>query len=516
MMKEQQRNERRRVRERKQYQGQHGQKRQRPSVCVWPFFCEEDSQFQQPPAAALSDSMDEDDDESSGYNMEEDGFALQLMDVDAITANSSLSSSRAGFVEDEMLSSSSTTILHKAARGYNAGRRFFWSSNKNLGDDSIDPHSECLLSFPSTNSNNGGDALRIGPCSSEDAWIWHVNRDGILVRGLTKSERRRKKRRWGSGSVAGRVLRSAEDELGSKGVGCIHRANSTAAILRPCNDDGKKEDATKVGFSLVRYPSASSKVIPQSSTGGNDEDPLSLWAPWTTLEGPGSTEGTIDTSSSETAPTKMEGKEEQHLPTSRTNSQNHASGSKQRQVEVKSTESMLRTTLATGGSSKSQNTAKTSASHIRDAPFAMQGLSFNGQRGDDAVKKSGGGSNTPGISKPRVDESVGLSKSSLLHKPRPSQARRQLPNDLGTLEGGNEEVDSNPHRPRKIPKHPYIEASNEGIWKDPLTSLEYPTDLCDYLGQSKKEAGRHTLMGVGQYYRTAFNIKVSESEIMQC
>jgi hypothetical protein len=68
--------------------------------------------------------------------------------------------------------------------------------------------------------------------------------------------------------------------------------------------------------------------------------------------------------------------------------------------------------------------------------------------------------------------------------------------------------DSSPHPPRKIPVHPYIQSSKDFVWVDPLTSLEYPTGLCSYLGQNKKEAGRHTLMGVGQYYRTAFNIKV--------
>jgi hypothetical protein len=61
---------------------------------------------------------------------------------------------------------------------------------------------------------------------------------------------------------------------------------------------------------------------------------------------------------------------------------------------------------------------------------------------------------------------------------------------------------------RKIQVHPYIEASKDDMWTDPKTGLVYRTDLCNYLGHDRKEVGRHTLTGVGQYMKTAFNIKV--------
>ena len=73
----------------------------------------------------------------------------------------------------------------------------------------------------------------------------------------------------------------------------------------------------------------------------------------------------------------------------------------------------------------------------------------------------------------------------------------------------------------RIPIHPYIELSvysnNVGgggkktnYWEDPKTGLRYPTDLSSYLGHDRKVTGRHTLVGVGQYTRTVFNIKVRE------
>jgi hypothetical protein len=177
--------------------------------------------------------------------------------------------------------------------------------------------------------------------------------------------------------------------------------------------------------------------------------------------------------------------EEDHLPRSRTLSHN----ANNRKVEVKSSASMLHASL---DPLRPQKLETTSASHIRDAPFAMNGVAFYEQRGrrDEMTTE---GSTT--LSKPRDRKST----STLLHKP---------PLHTGSPGEWNDDHDSNPHRPRKIPTHPYIQSSKDFVWVDPLTSLEYPTDLCSYLGQDKKEAGRHTLMGVGQYYRTAFNIKV--------
>jgi len=61
---------------------------------------------------------------------------------------------------------------------------------------------------------------------------------------------------------------------------------------------------------------------------------------------------------------------------------------------------------------------------------------------------------------------------------------------------------------KRMQTHPYLKSAKDGRWNDPLTSLEYPTDLCHYLGHTRKEAGRHTLVGVGQYTRTVFKVRV--------
>lgn len=431
------------------------------SVCVWPFFCEKNSPILQPTHYGF--------DEIFGFEYDVDaeveGFALQLTDLDAAAANSSL------FVG-----------------GMAKERRSFWNTNS---DKEVRSQDECLLSY--SPSRRGGQheqqqqpTLRLGPCQSEEAWVWHVNRDGILVRGLTKTELRKRKNRWRLGKAAA----TSRSDVAAN-MGCVRR-NSTSASLLPCNNDLKRgiQDGSKsnslVEFSLVRYPSAISKVNQHQTTSvsspndGNDSS-SSSWEPWKGLDGasmllPGGDKLEEKVAISE---------EEDHLPRSRTISQNV----KNRKVEVKSTASMLHASL---DPIRPQQSETTSASHIRDSPIAMNGVSFHQQRSkreEMAVK----GSSTPSIAKPRLQ-----TEAKLLHKPPHNPASGDR----------NDDHHSNPHPPRKIPVHPYIQSSKDFVWVDPLTSLEYPTDLCSYLGQNKKEAGRHTLMGVGQYYRTAFNIKV--------
>jgi hypothetical protein len=64
------------------------------------------------------------------------------------------------------------------------------------------------------------------------------------------------------------------------------------------------------------------------------------------------------------------------------------------------------------------------------------------------------------------------------------------------------------HKRRRLETHPYLAAAKNNVWTDPQTGLEYPTDLCAYLGHDLKKAGRHTLTGVGYYTKTVLNIKV--------
>ena len=431
------------------------------SICVWPFFCEKNSQF------SLPTRYDFDEIFGYRYDVEDEieGFALQLTDLDAAAANSSLFS---GAMMKE--------------------RRLFWNkSSSNI----VDHQDECLLSYDRGESQK--PLLKMGSCLSENAWVWNVNQDGVLVRGLTKTELRKRNSSWRL--FAGKASSASRSKFVSD-LGCVHRDSISASLL-PCSHNTKNRveagSGSIVEFSLVRYPSTTPKANQQSNTvPTNDINESSSWEPWKTLDGASMLlpSGKIEISAEE-----QEEKSTEHLPRSRTTS--HIA--KNRKVEVKSTASMLHASL---DPIRVQRQETTSASHIRNAPIAMNGVAFHEQRGrhiDSAMEPSA----HPSSAKPRLKKMPTIkgneaSKSTLLHKP---------PHHSGSRER-NDDHDSNPYRPRKIPIHPYIQSSKDFVWVDPLTSLEYPTDLCTYLGHNKKEAGRHTLMGVGQYYRTAFNIKV--------
>lgn len=413
-------------------------------ICVWPFFCDMDSTFSQT------------NDYNNAFVGEHEGFALELVDADEY-----------------------------ALRGYafnrirKKRRRFLW-----LNGDKDRYEAECLLSFPSFNSS-----LQLGSCSSEEAWMWHLNSDGVLARALTKSETRKKRSRWiGSPITADnqhRIRSSANSNL-DVGFLCLHKVNNTGASLLPCQDDKTHEHSINNGalveFSLVRYPST---IQPPTLTSFNGQE----WSPWIVMEGSSSEQSDKKQA---VKYTNLDATSDHHMPSSRTNT----SYARQHQVEVKSAGSMLHTGLDQG-TRKHHFSVRTSASHIRDAPSTtIEGLPVDtpnyiskGKAGDNREEKK------PGQTK----------ETSLLHR---VNTKKNSPKHSDEEYKRESESSSTHHRPIKIPLHPYIEASRNGIWVDPLTTLHYPTDLCTYLGHTKTEAGRHTLMGVGQYYRTAFNIKV--------
>lgn len=106
---------------------------------------------------------------------------------------------------------------------------------------------------------------------------------------------------------------------------------------------------------------------------------------------------------------------------------------------------------------------------------------------------------------------------SVLHDTNPillmgGTSERQRQKDPTKLDSVAEEISSSPSLSpynnvvRKIEVHPYIAAAKNEVWKDPQTNLEYFTDLCKYLGRNRKEYGRQTLMGVGQYRKYVIKV----------
>eukprot|EP00957_Ditylum_brightwellii_P177960 13554673-Ditylum_brightwellii.AAC.2 len=130
------------------------------------------------------------------------------------------------------------------------------------------------------------ESLRTGPCSSEEAWAWSVNGEGILIHDKKAfeiaSHRKRHKERnrqvLMGGSIAWQLQRGRninDPALSDNIADCIWRSDSNEAILAPCIDEMEVNSTSQninstakplsgsekpVGFSLVRYQGAASSV----------------------------------------------------------------------------------------------------------------------------------------------------------------------------------------------------------------------------------------------------------------
>ena len=86
--------------------------------------------------------------------------------------------------------------------------------------------------------------------------------------------------------------------------------------------------------------------------------------------------------------------------------------------------------------------------------------------------------------------------------------------NIANVSGGNH-YPSMDFRIRPEPINPYAtEANKDGVYVDPATELTYPIDLCPSLQAADNSiekcnaSSKHLLMGVGQYTRTVFKLKV--------
>ena len=412
-----------------------------------------------------------------------------------------------------------------------------------------DKEGECLISRPDTDED--GSSLRIGSCASNAAWVWRIGGDGVLSqdegavrRSLTRrqrqqqiSQRRRRQqqqiqrptdndaddrrqqaiiRRPAVDPLRRLLLDSAPQIVPSGGgidadigllldegtrANCIWRADASTAVATQCARGSSEapapapaqsDDRRLVNFSLIRYQtSTDSARLPRLPP----EEPLGIEA----------------SSSNDDAATPIDG----CLPSDDDNSSLHACHSQQQASEttIPVEEDMVVPAMFPELKPASQllfGTPSPSAIKTkrprRSRPAKAASASFSSHMvgaspltlGAVAYPRSAKlGAGLPGRSAASSLVGPDAANRNILHYP-PSQSSVQSPIPHGDA----------PHKVRKIPKHPYIEASTDGVWVDGETGLEYPTDLSEYLGQDRKETGRHTLMGVGQYTRTVFKIKV--------
>lgn len=311
--------------------------------------------------------------------------------------------------------------------------------------------------------------LVLGSCSNDKAWSWQVNGEGVLYLEQPKSRKQQHQKK--------RHLKKPSHD-------CVWRSNTEAA-LRPCDgqaptDVTEEDEQRVVQFALVRQATASSSSRSTSS----------------------STSSRIEAQDESSSSVEHEEKSSPPLPTTEETTTTTSS------VEVE--EPLLSSPVDIAHANAHAWSSLAMHPLLQQAQLRHSAtLSFPSNPAAAPKSKSGA------KPKPRVGGNMQLqflmdTNAILLagdQKENAKQTRAAVPqsplHDLSSQQSIKPVI-------RKIRKHPYIEESKNEIWTDSKTGLAYRTDLCSYLGDDRKEKGRHTLTGVGLYMRTVFNIKVRE------
>ncbi len=343
---------------------------------------------------------------------------------------------------------------------------------------------ECVISFAADEEPQSGN-LEMGSCSSDEAWSWSINEGGILKwdeKIRTPYESNSQNDDMGKlilGGPIGRFMQMSSDTYDDKSgnhsnqspidqleqgksTRCLWRFNETSARTEPC--DASPIDAMEttkrrlVGLSVIQYQNSAavSPKLPRFSDGVEQKN------------GPNVGEKVTSTFSSTATQATTENDTESHLPHTKSYSTSRST-SDPHHVKV---------LLGVGGYFERPKLVH-SSSHSGKEPKRLTPMGVGGY-----FEKS-------------LKSSEGKTKTNLLHHP-PSASSTSPPNLQQEA----------PLKPRKIPVHPYIAASKNGMYEDPSTGLHFPTDLHSYLGHERKVSGRHTLMGVGLFTKTMLKIKV--------
>lgn len=345
-----------------------------------------------------------------------------------------------------------------------------------IGEDEepIREKAECVLSI-SASENDENERLQMGSCESDDAWSWSINEGGVLTweRNLS-SIRAEQRNEFGVGMIFGGSLSRLLDVTSGDHIGkladteiareeearCLWKTADASAITAAClpSEDYTTSKRSLVSFSMIQYQN-SAAVSPQlprfPRNQQHSKEAPSIESEKQQLDTNIETK-TIDTDFIGTA---------SHLPTMKRSSQNNAAIHDPQNGISRTPGPHLNTARQ---SSKKENVRI----HEIRSPLGVGGY----------------------FERTIQPESHG---SKLLHHP-PSPVASPVHDEIL-------------HRPRKIPVHPYIEASNNGYYTDEITGMSYPTDISEYLGHDRKEIGRHTLTGVGIFTKTMLKIKVRNS-----
>jgi len=330
---------------------------------------------------------------------------------------------------------------------------------------------ECLILLKNR-KDNSKHSFRLRSCDKESAWNWNVNGEGYLMSMPSKKQQLQHPhlvpnifiwRDWNSTNAS---------------------TKSSSTLVAPCvhDDDDRNGHSNnnqyrQVSFSLVRLQQAGTISSTPATAINSSSNFISNNKDLKAVTTAHSMKNPSDNIRKDSAEFKTPSETKGHVPHSMTASESHAHASLHH-LELLPMNSLrippdTATNLLKGGNPL--------LFHSKDATSSSN---FNNLNKNIHSSLGGGGGGASILRDNTVTTPISISRSD------PTKQ-------------------TNKHHIIKIPSHPYItESKGTGIWTDESTELKYPTDLVAFLGNERKTHGRHTLMGVGQYTRTVFKVKI--------
>ena len=425
-----------------------------------------------------------------------DGFALELVE-EVLTAPTTTTNTT-------VIQTTTTTESHMASSSSSSSLQVVVSQRQLLPDSStclVRRYDRSVVVDHRRRRRKDGESsstIGIGSCNilpQKKVWTWAVDQEGVLSRQTTRRRRRR-------------TPKSADDDDDATTNvirQCLRRRggnHTTTTILSSSCHDGEEEETEGgdhekgylVQFSMVRYmPTPLGSSSPNDNEEVEEEEKTPPPQPEKPQQAPGIS---------------------QQLRRSTDLAHSHADASTRSvpspPVSTSATANRPIHRMGSATSKTKQQPTTRSVLSLRDSnPILFVGLSGEEDDDDETPSTTTTTSTNDMVHKKKTMSSTTTTTSSTIMTSTTTATLTKATSS--SVQGHNDGASSSKFL--RMQTHPYLATAKDGVWTDPKTKLEYLTDLCEYLGHDRKESGRHTLLGVGQYTKNflGYPAKVRET-----
>lgn len=338
--------------------------------------------------------------------------------------------------------------------------------------------SECLLSsYDYEEGGSGSAALEVDRChtrkprkSQPSSWAWRIREDGALERIPIEKPPKAKNGRHSSPTAVKPLCLFRQ-----------HKSSGDETILTDCN-----RNATQ--FAFVRYrPVESSLLTPLPLPTLSSQTDAKMKEKGLSYLQRGALEYSrkVEKHQKQKAAIPQEPRQKPNLPSLRTtNDLAHTQSQQQPRIRM-------------------HPELKTPTGLLFTKPSHVSATAKSNRETQQQTRRTHNGNNNSNNAK-HVPLAFNLLKDTNPILLMGLDSFQDKVSGSGSVAGGSS---GGPFQRTAIQVHPYLQtASKDQVWTDPVTSLEYETDICEYLGHTRKKRGRHTLMGVGQYRKYVLKV----------